>query len=470
MKPKHVIILGGLFVVLIGVYFISNKDKSESQKKDGLVAGDKVLSITNINEITGVKITGSENSVQLGRKDGKWVVVNRADYKADFIKISRALKKLEGLKVAEQRRVGKKHYGRFDLEEPESEDGAGVKIQLSKNEQDPVGEIIIGKRYGGATIDSGQQGGGDGKYVRVSSNDNQVFIVSDSLFDIESSPSGWLEKNPFGIDKSKDIIVEHSDGTKFEFIREKEGDDASLKGLAKNEELNTSNASTITSPFVSFNFKDVSTGEDADPEKTGLKTPLQVTVTTFDGFKYDLKLGKGEGENVDSAEKEATVSAARYHLTYRVSAEFTDFVLEGREPQEDEKLSDDASDEDRKKVDKLKKERDAADKQKQEEEFKDEQEKLKEKLEKEKAFAGVVYEIDSWSAEKFFNKREDLVKEKEPEVEEKPEAAAGNGSPPEGVSIPGIPGALIPGVEAVEPKSKETSESNESVEKQGDSE
>ena len=123
---------------------------------------------------------------------------------------------------------------------------------------------------------------------------------------------------------------------------------------------------------------------------------------------------------MDSAEKEATVSAARYHLTYSVSAEFTDFVLEGREPQEDEKLSDDASDEDRKKVDKLKKERDAADKQKQEEEFKDEQEKLKEKLEKEKDFDGVVYEIDSWSAEKFFNKRKDLVKEKEPEVEEKP--------------------------------------------------
>ena len=162
MKPKHVIILGGLFVVLIGVYFISNKDKSESQIKDGLVAGDKVLSITNINEITGVKITGSENSVQLGRKDGKWVVVNRADYKADFTKISRALKKLDGLEVAEQRRVGKKHYGRFDLEEPESEDGAGVKIQLSKNEQDPVGEIVMGKRYGGATIDSGQQGGGNG--------------------------------------------------------------------------------------------------------------------------------------------------------------------------------------------------------------------------------------------------------------------------------------------------------------------
>ena len=460
MKPKHVTILGGLFVVLIVVYFISNKDRSGIQTEvGGLSAGDKVLSIENINDITGVIIADSENSVQLGRKEGKWVVVNRADYNADFTKVSRTLKTLDGLKIAEQMRAGEKNYGRFELKEPNGGEGSGIKIQLSKNGEGSVGEIVIGKRYGGATIDSGQQGGGNGKYVRIGSNKNQVFIVSDSLFDIESSPSGWLEKNPFGIEKSKNITVEHSDKTKFEFVRENEGDDATLNGLSEEEELNTSNTSTITSPFASFSFKDVSTGEDADPEKTGLKAPLQVTVTTFDGFKYNLKLGKGEGDNVDSGEKEATISAAKYYLTYNVSAEFPDFVLKNRDPQEDEKLSKDASDEDRKKVEGLKKERDAEDKEKQEEEFKGRQKELKEKLEKEKAFAGVIYELDSWGAEKFFNKRENLVKDKESEAAEKPDDGTSDGTSkgglPEGISIPGIPGASIPGVEAVKPETEE---------------
>ena len=456
MKPKHVTILGGLFVVLIVVYFISSKDRSGIQTEEGgLSAGDKVLSIENINDITGVIIADSENSVQLGRKEGKWVVVNRADYNADFTKVSRTLKTLDGLKIAEQMRAGEKNYGRFELKEPNGGEGSGIKIQLSKNGEGSVGEIVIGKRYGGATIDSGQQGGGNGKYVRIGSNKNQVFIVSDSLFDIESSPSGWLEKNPFGIEKSKNITVEHSDKTKFEFVRENEGDDATLNGLSEEEELNTSNTSTITSPFASFSFKDVSTGEDADPEKTGLKAPLQVTVTTFDGFKYNLKLGKGEGDNVDSGEKEATISAAKYYLTYNVSAEFPDFVLKNRDPQEDEKLSKDASDEDRKKVEGLKKERDAEDKEKQEKEFKGRQKELKEKLEKEKAFAGVIYELDSWGAEKFFNKRENLVKDKESEAAEKPDDGASKGGLPEGISIPGIPGASIPGVEAVKPETEE---------------
>jgi len=183
-------------------------------------------------------------------------------------------------------------------------------------------------------------------------------------------------------------------------------------------------------------------------------------------------LGKGEGDNVDSGEKEATISAAKYYLTYSVSAEFPEIALKDREPQEDEKLSDDASDEDRKKVEELKKERDAADKEKQKKEFEDLQKKLEEKFEKEKAFAGVVYEIDSWSAEKFFNKREDLVKEKvkEPDAAENPDEGAGKGGLPEGISIPGIPGASIPGVEAVELESEEASKGAETPEEKGNSE
>ena len=471
MKPKHLAILGGLFVVLIVVYLISSKDRSGIQTEEGgLSAGDKILTIGNINDITGLIITDSENSVQLGRKKGKWAVVNRDDYNADFTKISRTLKALDGLKIAEQRRVGEKNYGRFDLKEPNASEGSGIKIQLTKGAEASIGEIVIGKRFSGATVNSGQQGGGNGKYVRIGSNKNQVFIVSDSLYDIESSPSGWLEKNPFGIEKSKSITVEHSDGTKFEFVRENEGDDATLTGLSENEELNTSNTSTITSPFASFNFKDVSTGDDADPEKTGMKAPLQVTVTTFDGFKYDLKLGKGEGDNVDSGEKEATISAAKYYLTYSVSAELPEIVLKDREPQDDEKLSEDASDEDRKKVEELKKERDAEDKEKQEKEFKGRQKELNDKLEKEKAFAGVLYELDSWSAEKFFNKREELVKEKESEATEKPVEGASEGGLPEGISIPGIPGASIPGVEAVQPESEKALQDPEPAPKEADSE
>ena len=81
-----------------------------------------------------------------------------------------------------------------------------------------------------------------------------------------------------------------------------------------------------------------------------------------------------------------------------------------------------------------------------------------------------MYELDSWSAEKFFNKREELVKEKESEAAEKPGEGASEGGLPEGISIPGIPGASIPGVEAVQPESEKALQDPEPAPKEADSE
>ena len=113
-------------------------------------------------------------------------------------------------------------------------------MQLFKSDDENAAvELVVGKRFGGATVDSGQQGGGNGKYLRVGGNTNQVFIVSDSLYDIESATSSWLEKNPFGIEKPKNVLVVHSEEEKFNFTRSEEGADAILEGMAEDEELNT---------------------------------------------------------------------------------------------------------------------------------------------------------------------------------------------------------------------------------------
>ena len=82
---------------------------------------------------------------------------------------------------------------------------------------------MLGKRYSGATDQSGRQGGGNGRYVRVPGNEKQVFIVSDSLYDIDSKPSAWLERNPFGIQKPKAVTLAHADGVEFKFDRKEEG-------------------------------------------------------------------------------------------------------------------------------------------------------------------------------------------------------------------------------------------------------
>lgn len=454
MKMKQLIVLGVVLVALFAFYSNSNKTK-KVVSNDGLKAGDLIIPSEdlNVNDISGLKITDSDDFVHLVREEGAWTVANRDNYKADFSKISRVLKKLIDLKVAEQLRVGPKNYSRFDLNSPA--DGKAIKVDLLKGgEKQPLIELLIGKAFRGATVDSGQQGGGNGKYLRLGDNEEQVFIVEDSLYDIESTSSGWLEKSPFSIDKPKDVSVTHSDEVKFNFIRTEEGSDATLEGVGEEEELNTSNTSSIVSPFANFSFKDVIVGEKAKPENTGLDKPVQVVVSTFDGFTYKITLGKGEGENIDSAAQEASLTTATYYLSYTVEAEFPEFELQPREPQDDEIAKDDASEEDKNKAAKLKESRDKEDKEKQQKEYDERKDSWKEKLDKEKGFAGTIYEVDSWSAEKFFMKREDLVKKKEieekGEVEENPLGTpSGNNS-----SIPGLPGGLIPGISPQTPNSE----------------
>ena len=381
---KQLIVLGVVLVALFAFYSNSNKIK-KVVSNDGLKAGDLLISSEKlkVNDISGLKITDSNDSVHLLREDGAWTVANRDNYKADFSKISRVLKKLIDLEVAEQLRVGPKNYSRFDLNSPA--EGKAIKVDLIKGgEKQAQIELLIGKAFRGATVDSGQQGGGNGKYLRLGDNGKQVFIVEDSLYDIESTSSGWLEKSPFAIDKPKDVSVTHSDEVKLNFIRTEEGSDATLEGTGDDDELYTSNTSSIVSPFANFSFKDVVVGEKAKPENTGLDKPVQVAVSTFDGFNYKITLGKGEGENVDSAAQEASLTTSTYYLRYTVEAKFPPLELQPREPQDDETVKDDASDEDKSKALDLKKTRDNEDKEKQQKEYDEKKKSWQEKLEKEK--------------------------------------------------------------------------------------
>ena len=114
----------------------------------------------------------------------------------------------------------------------------------------------------------------------------------------------------------------------------------------------------------------------------------------------------------------------------------------------DEELKDDSTDEDKKKISELVKSRDLEDKEKQQKDYEDKKKTWQEKLDKEKSFSGTIYEIDSWNAEKFFKRREDLVKKKEEEEVENENAPNEGLNIPNnpGAGLPNIPGTLIPGI------------------------
>jgi hypothetical protein len=330
----------------------------------------------------------------------------------------RTLRTLKELTVAETVKAGPSSYGRLEIKDPigDKDDEVGTKVELKSADGSELASMVLGMNYAG-----GRTGNETPRYLRVPADESQVFVVPKTFYDLQADPSDWLVRDFFRVQKPKNVTVTHPEGEVYKFTRETEGGDLQFEGLAENEELNTANTGTIGAPFSSASFKDVAVGDDAKPEQSGLDKPVKVEIDTFDGLKYLVSVGKGKGDNVDSDAANATVTTASYFLTVEVSAD----LPKERVAEADETVADDASDEDKKKAEDLKNQRDAK--------FAADQETLKEKLEKEKGFAGIVYEVDSWAVEKFFKKRDELVKEKEAEDAAVTPAGAGVSAPPIGV-------------------------------------
>ena len=115
---------------------------------------------------------------------------------------------------------------------------------------------------------------------------------------------------------------------------------------------------------------------DKKPEELGLDKPTVASVTTSEGFKYTLNIGKPDGEN--------------YPLTLAVAGEFK----REREPGKDEKPED----------------KDKADK-----EFKEKLAKLDEKLKSEQALGKWTYQVSKWTVDQLLKTRHDLLADKKSE-------------------------------------------------------
>jgi hypothetical protein len=166
--------------------------------------------------------------------------------------------------------------------------------------------------------------------------------------------------------------------------REKEGGDLKLADAKEGENLDTGKASGAGYALSSPSFNDVVV--DPKPEETGLDKPIVAKLETFDGFTYNVKLGKPMKEE-------------NYPLQVAVEGNFA----KQREPGKEEKP------EDKEKLDK---------------EFKEKQGKLEEKLKNEKKFEKWTYLVAKWSVDPLLKERKDLLAEKKDEKkDEKKEGA-----------------------------------------------
>ncbi|HZI33746.1 MAG TPA: DUF4340 domain-containing protein, partial [Candidatus Binatia bacterium] len=331
------------------------------------------------------RIQSGTNVLQLAKRNDLWRVAERSDYPADFSKISDLMLKLADLKVVQSEQIGPSQLGRFELLPPGPATNSGTLVEFKNDSGKTLDTLLLGKQHMQKSPANSQFGGmgdggwPDGRYVMVGTNSGSAAVISDPLEDVQPQPAQWLNKEFLSVQKPSSIEVNFPETTNsWKLTRASETNDWQLADAKAGETLDSTKISSVTSPFSSVRFDDVSPIKGNDSTNA-----TDLTVTTFDGFTYVARIGQKQGDN--------------YPVTFQISAKLPTKRVAAKDEKPDEKA----------KLDKA---------------FEAEKARLTEKLAKESKLTNWVYQLPAYSVEEILKPRHELLVE--PKKEAKPTTTA----------------------------------------------
>jgi len=408
MNRKQLTLILIVGVVVGGLAWQIARRNAASYQSTSASLGQKVLSSFPLNDVAQVVIREGTNELELVRQDNAWKVTQRGGYPANFVTIGDLLRKVWDLKAVQTEEVGPSQFGRLQLLDP----GAGTNTATSVEFRDGAGKtlttLFLGKKQmkqgeSSSPMGMGGEGWPVGRWLRASGAKN-VALVSEVFNEVAAQPDRWLNKDFFKVEKIKSITVTHSNATNsWKVYRETENGELKLADAQGDEKLDAGKSSPVGTALNYPAFTDVAAA-GAKPEDMGLDQPVIAKLETFDGFTYEVKVGRKEGQD-------------NCYLNVRINGVFPT----ERTPGKDEKP------EDKEKLDK---------------EFKDRRDKLEERLKKEKAAETWTYIVAKYTVEPILKDRKDLLVDKKVETA-KPAGPAGASAPEEdaGPIVPMAPDA-----------------------------
>jgi hypothetical protein len=376
MKGKQLAIVLVLLVVLGGIALFLNRRNSASWSSTATTSSGKVLDFQ-LNDVAHVAIKESGAELNLARKDDIWTVKERADYPADFDKISALIRKLWELKPVQDVKIGPSQLARLQLTEPAPGSSNGTLLDLKGAGDKRLAALLLGKKNLRNPDQPASEGGGiaSGRYVMAQDGSTRVFLVADTFDEIQMKPEQWLNRDFVKVENPKSITVTGTTPAKdWKIVRDAAASPWKLVNAKPGEELDNAKASGVASIFTAAGFADV-LAPDAPLAETGLDKPSTVRIETFDNFVYELRIGRLMGEN--------------YPVLVSVKAE----LPKERTPAADEKPEDKA---------------------KLDQEFQTKQKQLSDKLAKEQKLPAHPYLIVKSTIDQMLKERASLMAEKKP--------------------------------------------------------
>lgn len=382
------------------------------------------------NDAATIEIQGAAGTVTLAKKDAKWVVVQRDNYPANITFVNDFIRSLSDLKITLGMEAGPSFAPRFGMDETATKPAdRGLTATFKDAAGKEIAKVSLGKNIESGAAPSPMGGSNSvGRYVRNHADESGFYAVSEMFTSVSDEAPRWLNSGFISPEKIKSITLSQvgKSDPAWKLSREDEQAEFKLEGATGAEVLDTAATGPLKSLFSYARFEDVvPAAKVAERAAEGKRTAI---IETFEGFTYTVNITPTKPETPPAATSPDAAPPATDN--YLVTVDVAATLPKERKKEEGEKPED-------------AKAKDTA--------FADRLKSLTEKLAKEKAFAGITFEVAKSSVEPLLKERDALITKATPPTADAPAPGAGVQSHPGGMVTRPRAIATTPPIEAVTP-------------------
>jgi len=291
-------------IVLAAVAWFVHQSEESAWQQQAIPAGAELFAEFPVSEVAVVRLAGPEGTVTLRGTSGRWVVAERADYPADFGKISSLVRDMAGLTAVQSLPVADSERAALQLREPG--DGvppgeAATRLELQDASGKALADLLLGKNHMTTPAGMRPEVGGSvtGRYVLAASDPGNAYLVGEAFSGLRTTPSEWIRKDFVRPTAPRRVEVRAGDPKKSWTIeRAAVGAPWTLVGAAKNESLDPGKLANIDSMLSSLTVADVPDGPQDARVQPLVEAPVTLVVDSFDGLRHTLTFGAGSGDNL----------------------------------------------------------------------------------------------------------------------------------------------------------------------------
>lgn len=307
-RKQLLILVAALALLAIAGAWIAQSQRTAWKAADPRI-GQRLVPDVKLEDVTELALRDASAILTLVRRDGSWLVKERAEFPADGERVRELLIKLAELKIVQAEPVAEAQRARLNLAEPSgpATSGAGTVFELKHGSGKSMARLLLGKTVTAKTSGAGpspEQGTPTGRYVMSGTDTTSVSLVSDPLETAQAKAESWLSKDLIRVERTRSVIATGPDGRqRFSLSRDAESLDWKLAGGGKPD---LQKAQDVVSPLQGMSLADVV--PDPAVAGAGLDRPIVIKALTFDGLTYTLRIGSKTADD-------------RYYVALSISGE-----------------------------------------------------------------------------------------------------------------------------------------------------